>query len=110
MRARIQSVEELKRIASQSLKEEFDKRYQEAILEGAMQGMAFVLYTLELQQGWRDKRIQRLFEDMLRTMELPEQAPWLEIYQATDIRKHIEEKYGVDFKQLLERVTATAPT
>lgn len=109
MKVRIQSVDDLKREASQKLKDEFDRRYQEAILEGAMQGMAFVLYTLELQQGWRDKRIQRLFEDMLSTMELPEHAPWLEIYQATDIKKHIEEKYGVDFNKLLERVTATPP-
>lgn len=109
MKARIQSVEDLKRIASQSLKDEFDKRYQEAMLEGATQGMAFVMYTLEVMQGWKDKRQQRLFKDMVSLMELPNSAPWLEIFQASDIKKHIQDAYGVDFNQLLEMSTAEAP-
>lgn len=109
MKARIQSVDDLKRIASQSLKEEFDKRFQEAMLEGAMQGMAYVMYVLEVTRGWKDKRQQELFKDMVGIMELPETAPWLGIFQGQDIKKHIEEKYGVRFDELLERSTATPP-
>ena len=109
MKARIQSVDDLKRIASQSLKEEFDRRYQEAMLEGAMQGMAFVMYVLEVTHGWKDKRQKTLFEDMVGIMELPENAPWLGIFQGQDIKQHIEEKYGVQFQRLLDRSTATSP-
>lgn len=109
MKARIQSVEDLKRIASQKLKDEFDARYEEAMLEGAMQGMAFVMYVLEVTHGWKDRRQKNLFEDMVAIMELPEKAPWLEIFQAQDIKRHIEEKYGIQFQRLLEKVEATPP-
>lgn len=109
MKARIQSVDDLKRIASQKLKEEFDDRYEQAMLEGAMQGMAFVMYVLEVTRGWKDKRQQELFKDMVGIMELPEKAPWLEIFQAQDIKKHIEEKYGIRFQVLLDKVDATPP-
>ena len=100
MKARIQSVDDLQRIASQKLKDEFDARYEQAMLEGAMQGMAFVMYVLEVTRGWKD---------MVGIMELPEKAPWLEIFQAQDIKKHIEEKYGIQFQVLLDRVAATPP-
>lgn len=109
MKARIQSVDDLKRIASQKLKDEFDARYEQAMLEGAMQGMAFVMYVLEVTHGWKDKRQKELFKDMVGIMELPEKAPWLEIFQAQDIKKHIEEKYGIQFQVLLDRVAATPP-
>lgn len=109
MKARIQSVDDLKRIASQKLKDEFDARYEQAMLEGAMQGMAFVMYVLEVTRGWKDKRQKELFKDMIGIMELPERAPWLEIFQAQDIKKHIEEKYGIRFQVLLDRVSATPP-
>lgn len=109
MKARIQSVEELKRVASISLKEEFDKRFQEAMLEGAVQGMAFVMYVLELTRGWKEKRQQDLFRDMVDIMDIPEKAPWLSILQGQEIRKHIEETYGVQFDELLARSTATPP-
>ena len=36
MKAKIQSVEQLKRVASAKLQEEFNQRYQEATLEGAL--------------------------------------------------------------------------
>ena len=109
MKVRIQSVQDLKNEAKKLLTEEFSQRYEEAMLEGAMQGMAFVMYVLEVTRGWKDKRQKELFADMIQVMELPEKAPWLEIFQAEDIKKHIEEKYQIDFNQLLEKVTATPP-
>ncbi len=109
MKARIQSVEQLKRIASAELQNEFAKRYQEATLEGAIQGMAFVMYVLETAQGWKQKRQTKLFEDMMSLTDLPELAPWLQPYNALDIRKHIETEYGIDFRKLLQRVEAIPP-
>lgn len=53
MKARIQSVEQLKQVASAKLQEEFSQRYQEATLEGAIQGMAFVMYSLEMSRVGR---------------------------------------------------------
>lgn len=53
MKARIQTVEQLKQVASVKLQDEFNQRYQEATLEGAIQGMAFVMYALEMGQGWK---------------------------------------------------------
>lgn len=109
MKARVQSVEQIKEIASQKLQEEFNQRYQQATLEGAIQGMAFVMYALELRQGWKGKRQAKLFEDMLSITDLPEIAPWLQPYNALDIKRHIEEEYGIDFTKLLQRVDAMPP-
>lgn len=109
MKCKIQSVEDLKKAASKKLEDEFTRRYQQAILDGAMQGIAFVMYTLESRQGWKGKRQQKLFEDMLSVTDLPEIAPWLEPYNAADIRKHIEQTYNIDFNRLLQRVSATPP-
>lgn len=106
MKARIQTVEQLKQIASAKLQEEFLERYQEATLEGAIQGMAFVMYALEVEQGWKQSRQRRLFESMMRLCDIPEVAPWLQPYNAVDIRKHIETEFGIDFNKLLSRVAA----
>lgn len=109
MKARIQSVDQLKQVASAKLQEEFSQRYQEATLEGALQGMAFVMYALEMGQGWKKGRQQKLFENMMGLCDISEAAPWLNPYNALDIKKHIETEFGIDFTQLLKRVAATPP-
>ena len=109
MRCPIQSVDELKKAASKRLEEEFSQRYQEATLEGAIQGMAFVMYALEMCQGWKKSRQQKLFENMMGLCDIPESAPWLNPYNALDIRKHIETEFGIDFSKLLNRVEALPP-
>lgn len=109
MKSRIQTVEQLKKIVSAKLQEEFSQRYQEATLEGAIQGIAFVMYVLETAQGWKQKRQTKLFEDMLAITDLPSLVPWLKSYEALDIKKHIETEYGIDFCKLLTRVEASSP-
>lgn len=106
MKSRIQSVEQLKQIASAKLQEEFSERYQEATLEGAIQGMAFVMYALEMGQGWKKARQKKLFENMMSICDLADAAPWLQPFNAVDIRKHIETEFGIDFTKLLQRVAA----
>ena len=109
MKSRIQTVDQLKQVVAAKLQGEFNQRYQQATLEGAIQGMAFVMYVLEMTQGWKQKRQKKLFEDMLSLTDLPELAPWLQPYNALDIRKHIETEYGIDFRKLLSRVEALPP-
>lgn len=109
MRCSIQSVDELKKAASKRLQEEFSQRYQEATLEGAIQGMAFVMYSLEMTQGWKKSRQQKLFEGMMSLCDLSDAAPWLQPFNAVDIRKHIETEFEIDFTKLLKRVEALPP-
>lgn len=109
MRCPIQSVDELKKAASKRLEEEFSQRYQEATLEGAIQGMAFVMYALEMYQGWKKSRQQKLFDGMLSLCDLSDAAPWLQPFNAVDIRKHIETEFEIDFTKLLKRVEALPP-
>lgn len=106
MKVRIQSVDDLKRIASAKLEDEFNSRYQQAILEGAAQGMAFVMYALEVNQHWKEVRQRRLFDDMLSLMQLGES--WFKPFQASEMKKHIEEEYGIDFNQLFEKVSTSS--
>lgn len=109
MKVRIQSVADVKKIAARELEAEFKSQYQSAILDGVIQGMAFVMYTLELNQGWRETRQQRLFDDMLSVLNLPEAAPWVQSYKGLDLQKHIEERFGVDFDKILQRIEALPP-
>lgn len=109
MHCRVQSAQELHDTVAEKLKGEFNARYEQAILEGAMQGIAFVMYTLDLCYKWRDQRQKKLFQEMLNLMDLPDLVPQMQQFNALDIKKHIEEKYGLDFRQLVERVTAEAP-
>lgn len=109
MKARIQSVEQLRQAASAKLREEFAERYQQATLEGAIQGMAFVMYALEMRQGWKKGRQQKLFENMMSLCDVSEAAPWLQPYNAVDIKKHIETEFDIDFTRLLKRVDALPP-
>lgn len=109
MKARVQSLKQLKEIATRELEAEFKSNYQKATLDGAMQGIAFVMYTLELCQGWREKRQKKLFEDMLSVLDLPEGAPWMEAYNGKTLLEKIETTYGLDFNQLLERSDALTP-
>lgn len=55
MKSRIQTVDQLKQVVAAKLQNEFNQRYQQATLEGAIQGMAFVMYVLEMAQGWKQK-------------------------------------------------------
>ena len=107
MKARVQSVAQLKQIATAELQGEFTKRYQEATLEGAIQGMAFVMYALEMGQGWKKGRQQKLFESMMGLCDIADAAPWLPPFNAVDIKKHIETDFDIDFNKLLQRVAVT---
>lgn len=104
MKARIQSVEQLKKVAAQELEEEFKKRYDQAVLDGAIQGMAFVMKVLEVSEGWKRKRQQKLFDAMLDLMNKADEEP--EPYSALDIRRYVEEEFQVDFNQLLDRIAS----
>ena len=109
MKARIQTVEQLKQVASAKLQDEFNQRYQEATLEGAIQGIAFVMYALEVGQGWKQVRQQKLFKNMMELCDLSDATPQSSPYNAMDIRKHIETEFGIDFTKLLRRVAALPP-
>lgn len=109
MKARVQSIEDLKKAASKELEAEFSRRYQEATLEGALQGMAFVMYTLEMCKNWKHARQKQLFEDMLSIMQLSEATPWMQAYRAPQIKEHIEKEYGIDFNLILSKIEATPP-
>lgn len=109
MKARIQTIDDLKKEASKQLQDEFSGRYQQATLEGALQGMAFVMYALETQQGWKQQRQQKLFEDMLALMDIPDRHPWLNSFNALHIRQHIEKEFGIDFNQILNKIEALPP-
>ena len=67
--------------------------------------MAFVMYALEVNQNWKGVRQRRLFDDMLSLMQLGES--WFKPFQASEMKKHIEEEYGIDFNQLFEKVSTT---
>lgn len=107
MNGKAPKVKDIKDKAAKQLEGEFNARYQQAILEGAKQGIAFVMYTLELNQGWKTKRQQKLFEDMMSVMALGES--WIRPFEASDMKKHIEESFDIDFKPLFEKIAARPP-
>lgn len=109
MKARIQSVAQLKKMATKQLEDEFNSRYQCATLEGAIQGIALVMYALEQRQGWKKQRQQKLFDDLKVMLSMPSSAPWIQPYQAVELVKHAEEEFGIDFDELLKQFEALPP-
>lgn len=109
MKARIQTITDLKKAATKQLEEEFNSRYQCATLEGAIQGIALLMYTLEQRQGWKKQRQQKLFEDLKVILSMPSAAPWIQPYQAVELVKHAEKEFEVDFQEILKMFEALPP-
>ena len=99
MKSRIQSVDELKAIATRELKAEIDQQISDALLDGAAQGMAYVMWVLELSFGWKDARQKKLFEEMKCFMSLGES--WIRPIDGESLVEHIKNRFGIDVDELL---------
>lgn len=106
MKSRIQSVDELKAIATRELKAEIDQQISDALLDGAAQGMAYVMWVMELSFGWKDTRQKKLFEEMKGFMSLGEN--WLRPIDGESLVEHIKNKFGIDVDELLHEKCSTS--
>lgn len=106
MKSRIQSVDELKAIATRELKAEIDQQISDALLDGAAQGMAYVMWVMELGFGWKDARQKKLFEEMKCFMSLGEN--WLRPIDGESLVEHIKNKFGIDVDELLHEKCSTS--
>lgn len=105
MKARIQSVQQLKEVAARELKAELDQQISDALLDGAAQGMAYVMWVLEMNYGWKDKRLQKLFQEMQNMMDLGES--WLKPLEGDSLVSHFQEKYSINVDDLLYQRCST---
>ena len=105
MKARIQSIEQLKEIATRELQTEIDQQISDALLDGAAQGMAYVMWVLELSYGWKDARQKKLFEEMKGFIKLGES--WRTPITGGSIVDHIKERFGLDVDELLHEECRT---
>lgn len=99
MKARIQSIDQLKEIATRELQTEIDQQISNALLDGAAQGMAYVMWVLELSYGWKDARQKKLFEEMKGFIKLGES--WRTPITGGSIVDHIKERFGINVDELL---------
>ena len=106
MKSRIQSVDELKAIATRELKAEIDQQISDALLDGAAQGMAYVMWVLELSFGWKDARQKKLFEEMKCFMSLGES--WIRPIDGESLVEHIKNRFGIDVDELLHDKCSTS--
>lgn len=105
MKARIQSIDQLKEIATRELQTEIDQQISNALLDGAAQGMAYVMWVLELSYGWKDARQKKLFEEMKSFIKLGES--WRTPITGGSIVDHIKERFGLDVYELLHEECST---
>ena len=106
MKSRIQSVDKLKAIATRELKAEIDQQISDALLDGAAQGMAYVMWVLELSFGWKDARQKKLFEEMKCFMSLGES--WIRPIDGESLVEHIKNRFGIDVDELLHDKCSTS--
>lgn len=71
--------------------------FLEAKDDVAQQTVAAVLYAYHLQ-GWRTKRIRRMFENIISILEMPPTMSGS--VEGTDLMQFLENKYGIDFKRV----------
>ena len=105
MKARIQSVDQLKAIAIRELQTEIDQQISDALLDGAAQGMAYVMWVLEISYGWKDSRQKKLFEEMKGFIKLGESGRTP--ITGESIVNHIKERFGLDIDELLHEECST---
>lgn len=101
---RAMSVGQIRRIAAKKLEDDIQQRVATAVLEGAMQGIAFVMYTLEQNRGWKQVRQQGLFDDMMAVMEA--YSGWFRPVDGRSIVEHIRGMYDIDFDKLFSNVAS----
>lgn len=106
MKARIQSVEQLKAIATKQLKNEFDQQISDALLDGASQGIAFTMWILESCFGWKQQRQQKLFDAMISMMNLGEN--WVQSFDGESMVDHIKNEFGIEVATLLRERCSTS--
>lgn len=106
MKARIQSIDQLKEIATKQLKDEFDQQLSDALLDGAAQGMAFTMWVLETCFGWKKQRQQKLFEEMVSMMNLGES--WVKSFDGESLVDHIKKEFGIEIDTLLRERCSTS--
>lgn len=105
MKARIQSVDQLKAIATRELQQEINQQISDALLDGAAQGMAFVMWVLDMSFGWKDVRQQKLFDAMKSVMALGES--WVKPLDGESLVSYIREKFDIDVDELLHEKCST---
>ena len=105
MKARIQSIEQLKELAIRELQTEIDQQISDALLEGAAQGMAYVMWVLELSYGWKGARQKKLFEELKGFSKLGENRQTT--ITGESIVNHIKERFGLDVDELLHEECST---
>ena len=106
MKSRIPSVDELKATATRELKAEIDQQISDALLDGAAQGMAYVMWVMELSFGWKDVRQKKLFEEMKTLMSLGES--WIRPIDGESLVEHTKNKFGIDVNELLHEKCSTS--
>ena len=71
--------------------------FLEAKDDVAQQTIAAVLYAYHLQ-GWRTKRIRRMFENIISILEMP---PTINgSVEGTNLMNFLQDKYGIDFERV----------
>lgn len=71
--------------------------FLEAKDDVAQQTVAAVLYAYHLQ-GWRKKRIHRMFENIISILEMPPTIAGS--IEGTDVINFLQDKYGIDFERV----------
>ena len=105
MKARIQSIDKLKEIAIRELQTEIDQQISDALLDGAAQGIAFVLWVLDISFGWKDVRQHKLFDAMKSVIALRES--WVKPVNGDSLVSYIKEKFDIDVDKLLQEECST---
>lgn len=85
-------------LSKEAQKELSDFRVFLKVKDGvAQQTVAAILYAYHLQ-GWRTKRIRRMFENIISILEMP---PTINgSVEGTNLMNFLQDKYGIDFERV----------
>lgn len=85
--------------AAKAVDEQKEAVYRECYQDLGTQFMGMVLYTLDKQYGWKEKRLRDFVEavrDMSSTLDT---RTFRGKADAIDCRKYINDKYGIDLEK-----------
>ena len=74
------------------------KCYKDGLIDGVYQGIAVAMFTLDMHNGWKQKRLSDFFENINNTLKFPE--VFGKQITAIDAANAIKDKYGIDLDNL----------
>lgn len=98
-------IDDLKRQALEENREQLrDEIFNDVLKNVIMQMLAFVLVTLDVEYGWKKKRLKTFVKSMNRIGDILDKGAFMgKTATAVDCYRYLKDKHGIDTQEISDR-------